>query len=204
MNAETLCVSLDGITLLPPGHAATIKSYLERTAPPSGPVPEAPAGFALARLTGTDEARYLAIFATLGTRWLWWSRLMLTPQARAAILDDPDVEAYAVTRDGMDCGLVELDLRDPAAPDLAFLGLYDHTTGKGVGSWLIGMALARLWRDAPGKVTVNTCTFDSPAALGFYRRHGFEIVKQAIEIVPDPRLAGLLPRDAAPHVPLLP
>ncbi len=162
------------------------------------------AGLELCRLTGADEARYTAIFRTLGTRWLWWSRLMLTPAARAAILDDPAVEAYAVVTGGGDIGLVELDFRLGEAPDLAFLGLYDHATGCGLGNGLMAWALARLWRDTARKVTVNTCTFDHPAALGFYRRHGFEVVAQAVEIVPDPRLTGVLPADAAPHVPLFP
>lgn len=203
MTDTHLKVSLDGITPLPRGHIGTIKSYLEMTAAPTAARPAALAGLEMNRLTGADEARYAAIFTTLGTRWLWWSRLLLTPDARAAILDDPAVEAYAVTTGGGDVGLVELDFRLPDAPDLAFLGLYDHATGCGLGNGLIAWALARLWRAGARKVTVNTCTFDHPAALGFYRRHGFEVVAQAVEIVPDPRLRGILPPDAAPHVPVL-
>jgi hypothetical protein len=50
---------------------------------------------------------------------------------------------------------------------------------------------------------VHTCTLDHPAALGFYRRHGFVPTKRTIETFPDPRLLGVLPADAAPHIPCL-
>ena len=44
---------------------------------------------------------------------------------------------------------------------------------------------------------------DHPSALGFYRAQGFVPFARAVETFPDPRLTGHLPRDAAPHVPLL-
>jgi ribosomal protein S18 acetylase RimI-like enzyme len=50
---------------------------------------------------------------------------------------------------------------------------------------------------------VHSCTLDSPQALGFYRRAGFVPYAREVEIFADPRIAGVLPRDAAPHVPLL-
>lgn len=201
---NTLAASLDGITRLPPGHVATIKTYLAMRTRPTPAVQAAPGVCRLERLRGEDHARYRAIFTTLGKRWLWWSRLQIDDRALAAILDDSAIEAYAVAADGADAGLLELDFRTAGTADLAFLGLFDGHTGKGTGKALMREALGRLWRDGIGEVTVNTCTFDHPAALSFYRRSGFNVIAQAIEIVPDPRLSGLLPRDAAAHVPLLP
>ena len=49
---------------------------------------------------------------------------------------------------------------------------------------------------------LNTCTLDHPGALAFYQRHGFTVTHSEVDIVDDPRLAGLIPREAAPHVPL--
>ncbi|MEX0368657.1 MAG: GNAT family N-acetyltransferase, partial [Ruegeria sp.] len=43
---------------------------------------------------------------------------------------------------------------------------------------------------------------DHPRALDFYRRSGFTPVRQEVEVMADPRLNGVLPKDAAPHVPL--
>ena len=38
--------------------------------------------------------------------------------------------------------------------------------------------------------------------LAAYRRAGFTAVARKVETFLDPRLAGILPRDAAPHIPL--
>lgn len=197
----SLTVTLDGITPIPPGHVATIKSYLEMTAPP--PVRPAPPGVALMPLGGKDAARYRRIFAALGQRWLWWSRLLMTESALADLLELPAIQAFSVRIDGIDAGLFELDLRDPHAPDLAFLGLFDSARGRGIGPWLVGEAGARALAPGVRCMTVNTCTFDDPKALGFYRHNGFKLVRQAIEMVPDPRLSGVLPETAAPHIAIL-
>jgi hypothetical protein len=64
-------------------------------------------------------------------------------------------------------------------------------------------ALMRAWRAEVTRVWVHTCTLDHPSALGFYRASGFVPFARAVETFPDPRLSGHLPREAAPHVPLL-
>lgn len=199
----TLTASLNGITDIPAGHIATIKTYLAMRRRPRSQAARSIEPYRLERLRGADLGRYLSIFATLGRRWLWWSRLQLEPDTLASMLDTEAIEAYAINAGGADAGLLELDFRAGDTADLAFLGLFEGHTGKGVGTIMIGEALARLWRKNITTVTINTCTFDHPAALGLYRRAGFDVLKQAVEIVPDPRACGLLPREAAPHVPLL-
>ena len=68
----------------------------------------------------------------------------------------------------------------------------------------INEALARVWsRPGMSRFFVHTCTADSPQALGFYRSSGFTPYKRAIEIADDPRLAGVLPLEAAGHVPVI-
>ncbi|HRK24430.1 MAG TPA: GNAT family N-acetyltransferase [Beijerinckiaceae bacterium] len=199
----TLSCLLDGITTLPRRHVATIKFYLERDLTSGNAPPPLPAPLRLERLRGDQSGRYRSLFATLGTRWLWWSRLMFAPGSLAVLLDRPATEAFAVCRGDRDIGLLELDLAALPVADLAFLGLFDGETGKGAGRALMAWALARMAEAGARRASVNTCTFDSPHALGFYRASGFELVRQAVEIVPDPRLSGLLPATAAPHVPIL-
>ena len=55
--------------------------------------------------------------------------------------------------------------------------------------------IQRLW--------LHTCHFDHPKALGFYRSCGFKVYKFEVEVHPDPRLTGHLPRHLAPHVPMI-
>jgi hypothetical protein len=44
---------------------------------------------------------------------------------------------------------------------------------------------------------------DHPDALAFYIRSGFRPFRRQIEITDDPRLTGVLPETAAPHVPII-
>ena len=197
-------LDLDGYTDVPTGHIATVVTYLEMHAPPRAAAPDGVEGAGLTRLTARDEARYTAIFRTLGERWVWFSRLELTVQQRAAIIGDRDVEAYALTLGGVDAGLLEIDFRKKGEAELAFFGLYESAVGKGVGRWLMARALERAWaRKSVKRLFVHTCTLDHPRALDFYRKSGFKPCKTMLEVTPDPRLRGVLPRSAAPHVPII-
>jgi hypothetical protein len=64
-------------------------------------------------------------------------------------------------------------------------------------------ALQIAWVRNPRRLTVHTCTFDHPDALAFYLRTGFTPYARSLEVADDPRVLGVLPRAAAPHVPIL-
>jgi GNAT superfamily N-acetyltransferase len=87
--------------------------------------------------------------------------------------------------------------------EIAYFGLIRDLAGKGHGRWLMAEALARAWVGDVERLLVNTCTLDHPHALGFYRAQGFVAVRRTLETFPDPRALGLVPADAAPHVPYL-
>ena len=113
-------------------------------------------------------------------------------------------EVHAVVdAGGIEVGIVELDLARRSECRIRFLGLVPELAGKGHGRWLLARTLALAWRPGVGRVSVDTCTLDHPAALKAYLGAGFTAVSRAFESFPDPRLAGLLPAGAAPQVPLI-
>ncbi|KAA2235785.1 GNAT family N-acetyltransferase [Salinarimonas soli] len=190
----------DGYTDIAPGKIAAVVTYLAMTAPPVDL--ERPA-LDLAPLRG-DPARYRALFRRVGEPWLWFGRAGLSDDALARIIDDPAVEAYALRHDGADAGLLELDFRNPGECELGYFGLVPEATGRGLGRSLMREAIARAFARPIGRFFVHTCTLDDPRALPFYIRAGFRPYKRAIEVADDPRLAGALPMEAAPHCPVLP
>lgn len=182
--------------------AAVVTSLEMRERPKPRPLPASP----LRLLPWRDPVpeTYRTLFRRVGAPWLWFSRLMLDDAALSAIIRDPEVDLYAVVdRGGIEIGMLELDFRTPNECEIAFFGLVPELTGKSHGDWLMAQALALGWRSPVTRMWVHTCTLDHPGALGFYRRHGFTPFARAVETFADPRLIGVLPRDAAPQTPLI-
>ena len=187
------------LTPIPPGHLGTVVTYLEMAErPPLRPVPPSP--LRLERWRDPDPAKYRLLFARVGGPWLWYSRLTFDDARLRAEMG----EVHAVVdASGIEVGLLELEFREPGACLIKFLGLVPELAGKGHGKWLFAMVTALAWRPGVARVKVNTCTLDHPAALKAYLNAGFSALGRAFESFPDPRLAGLLPRDAAPQIPLV-
>ena len=184
------------------GELAAVVTFLEMGEAPAAPVPAS--NLALRRIERPRPDVYRALFRRVGSPWLWFSRLILDDVKLAAILDDPAVELYTVEDSGGDnVGMLELDFRQPGECELAFLGLVPELAGQGHGRWLLAEALRLAWRDRVSRVHVHTCSLDHPAALPAYLRAGFTAIGRAFETFPDPRLAGLLPRDVAPQLPIV-
>lgn len=75
--------------------------------------------------------------------------------------------------------------------------------GSGAGRWLMNRAIERAWSRSISRFWVHTCTYDHPNALPFYMRSGFHAFRREIEISDDPRLSGVMRRDATPHIPII-
>jgi GNAT superfamily N-acetyltransferase len=158
----------------------------------------------LVRWPAPTPARYRALFRRIGEPWLWFSRLAMGDAELGGIIGEEAVEIFAVIdRRGIEVGFMELDFGEREVAELSFFGLVPELVGRGHGGWLMSRALAVAWRPGIRRVWVHTCTLDHPSALGFYRAQGFVPFATAVECFADPRLAGILPREAAPHVPLL-
>jgi GNAT superfamily N-acetyltransferase len=192
-----------GLTPVPNDQLATIVTSLEmRTRPPLRPARPSP--LSLVRWPAPASERYRTLFRRVGGPWLWFSRLVMAEEALRSILDNPSIEVYAATdRAGIELGMLELDFRVQGNCEISYFGLVPELAGKGNGGWMMAQALALAWRKGVERVWVHTCTLDHPSALGFYRHHGFTAYKRTIETFADPRVAGILPADAAPHIPYL-
>lgn len=196
-------MSLDnGYHTVPLGKVATVVTQLEmREQVPLRPVP-APKGWRLQRVEFPKVPWYRTLFHDVGSDWLWFSRLQLPEDALRAILNDPDHRIWTLRKGETDAALLELDFRTKGECELSFFGLASALIGQGAGRFLMNAAIEAAWSEPISRFHVQTCTLDSPQALGFYRRTGFTPIRQKIEIADDPRILGLLPKDKGPHVPI--
>ena len=186
---------------VPAGQLAAVVTYLEMRAPPADlDIPTSPLEL---RPVTPRPADYRELFRAVGAPWLWFSRLIMRDSQLRAIIDHPGVELFEARDGGQMAGMLELDRRVGQECELSFVGLVPALAGQGHGRWLLAEAIARAWTDDTRLVHVHTCSLDHPAALAAYRRAGFTAVARKVETFIDPRLAGILPRDAAPHIPLV-
>lgn len=192
----------DGLHDVPPGKVAMVVTHLEMHAAPPLSDLQLPDGVSF-RAVDPDPAWYRDIFDRVGAPWLWYGRRALSDDALMDILKHPDVHLFTLEKNGRAEAILELDFRVKGDCELAYFGLTDQLIGTGAGRYLMNEATRRAWQQPITRFHVHTCTIDSQQALSFYQRSGFIAYKQQVEIDDDPRLAGLLPPDAGPHVPLL-
>ena len=186
------------------GQLGAIVTSLEMTCRP--PLRALPASeLRLERWQSPSAETYRTLYRRIGEPWLWFSRLALHDTDLLHIIHDPAVRIWAVLdRRGIEVGILELDFRQDRECEIAFFGLVPELTGKGHGKWLMAMALQMGWAEAGvQRMWVHTCTLDGPHALAFYQSSGFIAYERQLETFPDPRLNGLIPRDTAPHIPLI-
>ncbi|MBB3560293.1 GNAT superfamily N-acetyltransferase [Rhizobium sp. BK512] len=192
-----------GYSAVPRGKLANAVTCLEMTEKPLPREARNIAGLSLERMPAPDLRTYRQLFRAIGEDWLWVSRLVMTDEALKAIIGDPLVEIYVLLSDGRQVGMLELDFRQPGQCELVFFGLGKSAIGTGAGRYLMNHALSIAWAHPIERLWVHTCHFDHPNALPFYQRSGFKPYAFMIEVADDPRLTGVLPRSAAPHVPIL-
>jgi GNAT superfamily N-acetyltransferase len=193
----------DGYTDVPAGKIAAVVTALEMLAKPQlgRDPPEIP--WKLRHVVDPDLDWFRDLYRRVGQDWLWFSRLALSDDALAAIVRDPCVALYALEHGRRDEGLLELDFRQAGECELSFFGVTPGLIGKGAGRWLMNRALDLAWSRPIRRLWVHTCTLDHPRALSFYRDCGFYAFRRQIEIADDPRAAGILPRGAAPEIPII-
>lgn len=184
---------------VPHGHVGAVVTFLEMTERPyPAPAPDAP--LQLVRWREVDPVKYRLLFERVGSKWLWYSRLAMDDDA---LLGQVGEVHAVVDRRRVEVGMLELNFAVEGECLIRFLGLVPELAGRGHGRWLFARTLALAWRPGVERVRVHTCSLDHPAALPSYLKAGFRPVRRAFESFPDPRLAGLLPRAAAPQIPIV-
>ncbi|MBU2982386.1 GNAT family N-acetyltransferase [Lentibacter algarum] len=187
---------------VPAGHTASVVTYLEMHARPAAR-PEADLALTLERISAPSVNWYRALFRSVGADYLWFGRLTQPEAELHAQINDSDVHVYALKNGSEEVGLLELDFRQQNTCELAYFGLTGSLVGGGAGRWLMNRAISLAWAEDITRLHVHTCTLDHPKALAFYIRSGFTPYKRQIEIEQDPRSIGLLPKTAAPQIPIL-
>ncbi len=184
-----------------PGRYRSVVTYLEMRPPGTIPEPVPPRpGVTVQRWIDPDVDEYLELFHGVGDQWLWHGRLNAGRDGIARLIRSDDYEIWRLWVDGEVAGLGEFDRSCPREVKIEYFGLLPDRIGGGLGGFLLRTLLHEAARPGIDRIWLHTCTEDHPRAVDVYRHFGFRAYDEAVEWVHDPRLRGLLPRDAGPHV----
>ncbi len=188
---------------VPPGKLAVVVTYLEMTEEPDLPDVAFPEELRVTHVSNPEVPWYRDMFLRVGGyEWLWSSRLRLCDADLHKAIQHEATQLFVVTQNGCAEGFAELHFDTEQGCELAFFGLTPKLIGRGIGRALVTYAIRKAWSRPIRKLRLQTCTADSPQALGFYRAHGFSPVQQKVEIFDDPRLDGTLPPASGAHMPI--
>ncbi len=193
----------NGYSDISSGKVASVVTHLQMFERPPVRTARTETTWTLREVDVPNVEMYRTLFRRVGEDWLWASRLLMSDEELRDVLGNPRYEAYVFEREGQEEGLVELDFRVEGECELSFFGLTPAVLGQGAGRWMMNRVLELAWSRPIGRLWVHTCSLDHPGALDFYIRSGFVPFRRQIEVMDDPRMNGLLPRTAAPHVPSL-
>ena len=191
----------NGFYDVPLGKVATVETDLEMHAKIDPPDVAAPDGWQLNKIEQPDLEWYRGLIRLVGQDYLWWSRLAKSDEALAAEIHNPDVVIYALQNGDQDGGILVLDFRDPNKCEIMFFGVAPQLIGTRAARHMMSHAIKTGWSRPVKMLYLHTCTLDNPKAMSFYRRSGFVPMRQRVEIADDPRIAQILPPDAAPQIP---
>ena len=165
----------------------TVVTYLEADSVPRL-LPPMPVGSRLALMKADTIPLhyYRYLYHAVGVNWLWFERLLLDDAALSAKVHRAGVEVYVLYGNGSPAGYYELDFADPDCTNLVYFGLMPEWTGRKIGPWLLGSAVAEGLSRGAKSMTVNTCTLDHGAALPLYQRLGFRPIAQETRLLTVP------------------
>jgi len=188
---------------LPVGTLEVTTTFLAMTSPPAGiqvPEPMMTGALALMRVTCPTTPFYRFLYNHVGEPWLWSDRRRLDDSALRQILDSPTLTWLVLYLDGEPGGFIELEQKPDASTNICYFGMMPHAIGRKLGPWLLDSGIRTAWAEGAKKLTVSTWSFDHPRALPLYQKMGFVPYEQQTKRIRDPRLEGILPMTAAPHI----
>lgn len=167
-----------------PTKISVQRTYLELDGPQAlRPARPPAAEVRLEPVPSCTVATWRALYRQIGGPWHWHDRDAWPDDRVAARLARPEVAIAIVATRGDDghwhrpMGFLELERHADGCVEIVYLGLDRAVLGQRIGGWLVTEAARSAAAFGTGRVILNTCTLDAPAALPNYLARGFRITR---------------------------
>ena len=151
-------------------------TFLDQSSKPAVLPPPAPRGrHAIMRAEKPAPHFYRYLYDTIGDKYFWVDRRKISHEKLAEIIHAPTNCLYVLYTEGNPAGMAELDLKPDNSANIAYFGLMPEAMGKHLSFFFLYHTCMNAWAHPIKRLTVNTCTLDSPRALPLYQRMGFNV-----------------------------
>jgi GNAT superfamily N-acetyltransferase len=121
---------------------------------------------------------YRYLYSEVGRNYHWVDRLGWTDAQITEHLNRPAVTLWVMYASGSPAGYFELERHEDGSTEIAYFGLLQEFIGRGLGGYLLTLAVRQAWSTGAGRVWLHTCTLDDAAAMPNYLKRGFKPFKQ--------------------------
>jgi ribosomal protein S18 acetylase RimI-like enzyme len=165
--------------------AKATRTYLEMHSPGDLRAAAAPFdGVRVERVTAGVPSFWRYLYTEVGRAYHWVDRLPWTDEEILRYLGDPAIQLWVMTADGAPAGYFELRQVGDGSVEVAYFGVLPDFIGRGLGKYLLSVALEHAWALGASRVWLHTSSLDHPSALSNYLARGLKIFKTEIYDVP--------------------
>lgn len=130
------------------------------------------------RVGGCPASLYRYLYAEVGRDYHWVDRLGWSDERIREHLASPDVGLSVLYVTGSPAGYFELERHEDGSTEIAYFGLLPEFRRRGLGKYLLTVAVEQAWGRGATRVWLHTCSLDDPAAVPNYTARGFRPFKQ--------------------------
>ena len=125
-----------------------------------------------------NSSYFLYLYKEVGRKYEWTDWLRSEKSKLESFLTNNNIILYSLILRGVPKGFFVLDYRHLPICDLAYFGLFDDVTGKGLGKFMMNRVFEEVIGSGDAQtLTVNTNTLDHKSALPLYKKAGFNVYK---------------------------
>jgi GNAT superfamily N-acetyltransferase len=172
-------------------EVAVTTSYLEMTSAAELVPAECPEGSVrLLRITACPPSFYRELYRRIGRDYNWFRRYHWSDREIAENLGTAGVAFYVLYCGEGAAGFFELRAEGDEV-EVVYLGLVTECRGRGLGKYLVTLALREAWAQGPARVWLHTCTLDHVAARAAYVARGMRVYREEVGVEPVLELEGV-------------
>ena len=117
---------------------------------------------------------YLTLYRNVGEPLRWDQRLLMPEAELRELLEGKALNIYVLRdQEGNALGFCEFNRGEFPEIELKNFGLVPGAQRRGLGPWLLKIALLQEWNFGAKRIWLHTDIWDHPAAIRVYERAGF-------------------------------